>query len=214
MWRSMRHTPHPHMLTRLPCLSSVLSALQTPRTSTGDLWEGPGDLSHCLPVISGPPAGKNFSSPFRVKNETRCIIFSSTTVRRRLCRDGMSVNRAARDINSPYGGCWNTEVLASVWVLHWRGEGDGRIKQERGEFLTKRTTTRTYIFIGYKTIFTFIGCIIQLFSLDKIYTIIHFGFGLAALTFSVLYFTSRAPRSSCYYYIRLSRAADQATRHR
>ena len=55
--------------------------------------------------------------------------------------------------------------------------------------------------------FTFIGYIIQLFSLDKISTIIHFG--LAALTFSVLYFTSRAPRSSCYYYIRLSRTADQ-----
>jgi hypothetical protein len=42
------------------------------RMATGTLWEGPGDLSHCLPVISGPPARKNFSSPFRVKNETRC----------------------------------------------------------------------------------------------------------------------------------------------
>jgi hypothetical protein len=26
------------------------------RTATGTLWEGPGDLSHCLPVIPGPPA--------------------------------------------------------------------------------------------------------------------------------------------------------------
>ena len=26
------------------------------RTAAGTLWEGPGDLSHCLPVISGPPA--------------------------------------------------------------------------------------------------------------------------------------------------------------
>jgi len=32
------------------------------RTATGTLWEGPGDLSHCLPVISGPPAQKNFPS--------------------------------------------------------------------------------------------------------------------------------------------------------
>ena len=31
------------------------------RTAAGTLWEweGPGDLSHCLPVISGPPARKN-----------------------------------------------------------------------------------------------------------------------------------------------------------
>ena len=34
MWRSVRCTSHPHIPTRLPCLSSVLSALQTPRTST------------------------------------------------------------------------------------------------------------------------------------------------------------------------------------
>ena len=91
------------------------------------------------------------------------------------------------------------------------GGGDGRTKQERDEFLTKRTTARTYILyiIGYKTIFTFIGYTIQLFSLDKISTIIPLG--LAALIFSVSYFTSRAPRSSCYYYyyIRLSQAADQ-----
>jgi hypothetical protein len=34
MWRSLRCPSHPHMPTRLPCLSPVLSALQTPRTST------------------------------------------------------------------------------------------------------------------------------------------------------------------------------------
>jgi hypothetical protein len=33
------------------------------RTVPGALWEGPGDLSHCLPVISGPPARKVYSSP-------------------------------------------------------------------------------------------------------------------------------------------------------
>ena len=48
------------------------------RTATGTLWEGPGDLSHCLPVISGPPARKNFSSSFRVKYETRCAFVHST----------------------------------------------------------------------------------------------------------------------------------------
>jgi hypothetical protein len=45
--------------------------------STGALWEGPGGLSHChchcLAAISGPPVRKNFSSSFRVKNETRCV---------------------------------------------------------------------------------------------------------------------------------------------
>jgi hypothetical protein len=30
----LRHTHHPHMPTRPPCLSPVLSALQMPRTST------------------------------------------------------------------------------------------------------------------------------------------------------------------------------------
>jgi hypothetical protein len=73
-----------------------------------------------------------------------------------------------------------------------RGERDGRTKQEWGGFLTKRTTTRAYIYIvGHKTIFTFIGCIIQLFSLDEISTIIHFG--LAALcVFSVIFHNSRS----------------------
>jgi hypothetical protein len=43
--------------------------------------------------------------------------------------------------------------------------------------------------------------------LDKISTIIPLG--LAALIFSVSYFTSRAPRSSCYYFISLPRSVDQ-----
>ena len=33
------------------------------RTAPGTLWEGPGDLSYFLPVISGPPARKVHSSP-------------------------------------------------------------------------------------------------------------------------------------------------------
>ena len=33
------------------------------RTVPGTLWEGPGDLSYFLPVISGPPARKVHSSP-------------------------------------------------------------------------------------------------------------------------------------------------------
>ena len=42
--------------------ADVADAASTPifilRTAAGTLWEGPGDLSHCLPVISAPGARK------------------------------------------------------------------------------------------------------------------------------------------------------------
>jgi hypothetical protein len=87
--------------------------------------------------------------------------------------------------------------------------GKGVIEQNKSGWVPYETNHNSYLHvIGYKTIFTFIGyIIIQLFSLDRMPTIIHFG--LAALTFLALYFTSRAPRSSCYHDISLSRTADQ-----
>ena len=86
-------------------------------------------------------------------------------------------------------------------------EGRGTVEQNKSEVGSLRNEPQlVLIYYWLQTIFTFIGYIIQLFSLDKISTIIHFG--LAALIFSVLYFTSRAPRSLCYYYIRLLQTAD------
>ena len=73
------------------------------------------------------------------------------------------------------------------------GERDGRTKQEWGGFLAKRTTTRTYMSLVIKLYLLSLDIyIIQLFSLDIISTIIHFG--LAALTyiFSIIFHKSRS----------------------
>ena len=76
-------------------------------------------------------------------------------------------------------------------MLHWRGERWQN--KTRVGWVPCETNHNSYLYIiGYKTIFTFIGYIIQLFSLDKISTIIHFG--LAALTyiFSIIFHKSRS----------------------
>jgi hypothetical protein len=77
-----------------------------------------------------------------------------------------------------------------VWVLHKRGER--RWNKTRVGWVPHETNHNSYLYIiGYKTIFTFIGHVIQLFSLDKLSTIIHFG--LAALCiFSITFHKSRS----------------------
>ena len=76
-------------------------------------------------------------------------------------------------------------------MLHWRGESWQN--KTRVGWVPCETNHNSHLYIiGYKTIFIFIGYIIQLFSLDIISTIIHFG--LAALTyiFSIIFHKSRS----------------------
>ena len=86
--------------------------------------------------------------------------------------------------------CWNTEALTGVGTQHKRGER--RQNKTRVGWVPCETNHNSYFHvIGYETMFAFIGHMIQLFSLDKLSTIIHFGL-TALYIFSVIFHKSRS----------------------